>query len=501
MISKSAYVESYGCTKNMWLAANKPFLKEEMSEADKLNIEDGNQIGELALSHQNFSGGILIETSNKKIAIVETRKALKDDSVKFIYEATFFFQNTIIQVDILKKNEDGTFDIIEVKAAGRIKKHYLVDVAFQKWVLQNNGMTVSNTSLMHLNKEYMLGESLDLNQLFLVENLGTSIDLYFNEVTDRVKELTDIMNNPLEPTAVLGSHCKNPHRCPFYKYCNKAVNEDSVEKLSRISKKKRDAFASENIKYIKDINEELQSKLTTRQKIQFEVANTNETHLDVEAIKEFLDKLVFPLNHLDFEATNRAVPIFKGMKPNQFIVYQASIHNEKEDGDVSHVEYLHMNSSDPRQPMVDFLLNNLNNDGSIIVWNKSFEATRIKELAKMFPVHGEALLALIPRMVDLAVIFQKTMIYNHTLQGSASIKYVLPFMVPELSYDRLFIRNGNDSQAFYVKMIKGYFEGAMKKKVKNALIEYNRLDTWSMVAIRRRLAVMVGMPCAQGVTE
>ena len=183
MISKSSYVESYGCLKNMWLSTHKPFLKDEMSEADKLNIEDGNQVGELALTYNDFSGGVLIDTKNKRVAVIETRAALKNSAVKFIYEATFFFQNTIVQVDILKKNEDGTFDIIEVKAAGKVKKHYLIDVAFQKWVLNKNNMVVNETYLMHLNKEYILGKELDLSGLYIIEKLGTSIDLYYEEVT------------------------------------------------------------------------------------------------------------------------------------------------------------------------------------------------------------------------------------------------------------------------------------------------------------------------------
>ena len=110
MISKSSYVDSYNCSKKMWLSHHKPFLKEEMTEAEKLNIEDGNQVGSLAITHVDFSGGILIDTTNKKVAAENTIKALKNKDIKFIYEATFIHNNLIVQVDILQKNDNNTFE-------------------------------------------------------------------------------------------------------------------------------------------------------------------------------------------------------------------------------------------------------------------------------------------------------------------------------------------------------------------------------------------------------
>ena len=477
----------------MWLSHHKPFLKEEMTEAEKLNIEDGNQVGSLAITHVDFSGGILIDTTNKKVAAENTIKALKNKDIKFIYEATFIHNNLIVQVDILQKNDNNTFDIIEVKASGKVKKHYLIDVAFQKYVLTQKGLNVEKTSLMHLNKEYAFSTSLDLKGLFVVEDITAHIGLYFNEVEEKVKSYVSFVNEKVEPTALVGSHCKNPHKCPYYKYCHKSINEDSVEKLSRLSTKKRTLLATENIKYIKDISAEVKNKLTHRQNIQLKAATDNSTHMEKGLIKEFLSQLVFPLNHLDFEATNRAIPIFDGMHPNQFVVYQASIHHEEKNGEVKHFSFLHLNNTDPRKHLISFLLENLNNNGSIVVWNKSFEATRIKELAKQFSEFEKELLSLVSRMVDIRDIFSQNMIYSHAFQGSSSIKYILPVLCPTLSYDRLFIRNGNDSQAYYVKMINGDFKGGMYHKIKKALLEYNKLDTFAMVEILRKVIKMSKM--------
>ena len=70
---------------------------------------------------------------------------------------------------------------------------------------------------------------------------------------------------------------------------------------------------------------------------------------------------------------------------------------------------------------------------------------------------------------------------------SYSIKYVLPSLVPELSYDTLAIGNGVDaSAAFYnLKQLEDEME---KESTRNALLEYCGLDTLAMVKILEKLA-------------
>jgi len=182
---------------------------------------------------------------------------------------------------------------------------------------------------------------------------------------------------------------------------------------------------------------------------------------------------------------------FKGAKPNQFFVYQYSIDREEECGKIKHTQYLHLKNSDPRRIVATKLIKELGTTGSIIVWNQSFESARIRELSNQLPEFKNELLALIDRMVDVAVIFSKTWIYHHDMQGSASIKYVLPFICPDLSYKRLVISNGSDSQAFYTHLLEGKFNDAKAKKVVEALCEYNNLDTYAMVRVLRRVKEIV----------
>lgn len=489
-VTKTRYVESYGCDKKLWLEKNKPLLAKEPSLSDKLNMKDGTQVGVIATE---LYSGILINEINGVAAAKHTMDLLMSGE-QYIFEATFIFDGVFqVKVDILEKNDDGTYNIIEVKSANSVKKNYLIDVAFQKWVLEKCGLTIKDCYLKHLNKEYVRGQALDKGELFVRENVTDDISLHHAQVEERVAKKEVALKSKTEPKMELGSHCKNPHKCPFYDHCHKNVNKDSVQKLSRLSVKKRAALSAINTKYIKDIPKYFD--LTFRQSVQ-RIAATNENKIiiNAEQIKTFLSSLVYPLVHLDFEAMVKAIPEYEGMKPNQFMVYQFSVDREQKNGKVKHSSYLHLKKSDPRKVMAQKLLKACGTEGSIIVWNQSFEATRIKEMANSLPEYREALLALIPRMVDIAVIFMKTWLYHHDMQGSASIKYVLPYLCPDLDYSSLAIGNGADSQAMYKKLMDGDFgdmKSAKAQKVIKDLTEYNDLDTWAMIRVLRRVQELV----------
>lgn len=72
------------------------------------------------------------------------------------------------------------------------------------------------------------------------------------------------------------------------------------------------------------------------------------------------------------------------------------------------------------------------------------------------------------------------------MQGSYSIKKVLPALVPELSYDDMEIGDGGTASNIYGSMVSGTFEGNIEDTRRN-LLEYCKLDTYAMVKIYEKL--------------
>lgn len=509
--TKSRFVDTYGCSKKLWMYKNMPNIAKEYCLSDTLNMEQGTRVGVVATTL--YAGGVLVDEKVNAIANKKTMDLLMS-GVKYIFEATFIFADLLVKVDILERNDDGSYNIIEVKSSNSIKDSHKIDAAFQKYVVELTGLTVHKVYLKHMNPQYVRGERIDKTQLFKKNDVTEEIQELYNAIPEKLKENDAILASKVEPKCDIGSFCKYPHKCPFYDHCHKEINKDSVTKLARLSADARAILKEMNVKYIKDIPEEVLTKvrptakkkkdenavevkkelyLTANQKIQVIAAkNENKLILNVEKIKEVLiNKLVYPLYHLDFEATNKAIPLFKGAKPNQFFVYQFSVDVEPLKGKTVHHEYLHLKKNDPRREVAERLIKACGSVGSVTVWNQSFEESRIMEMANELPDLKDQLVAIVKRMVDLEDIFKGKHLYHHNLQGSSSIKYVLPFMCPDLDYSRLAINNGSDSQAKYTYLMENRFKKKESKKVIAQLLEYNNLDTLAMLRVLRKIKAIM----------
>jgi hypothetical protein len=70
------------------------------------------------------------------------------------------------------------------------------------------------------------------------------------------------------------------------------------------------------------------------------------------------------------------------------------------------------------------------------------------------------------------------------MQGSWSIKAVLPTVAPQLDYAQLgTVRDGSDAQAAYLEAIEPATTRARREQLRRDLLEYCRYDTLAMVEI------------------
>jgi len=193
---------------------------------------------------------------------------------------------------------------------------------------------------------------------------------------------------------------------------------------------------------------------------------------------------------MDFETFQPAVPLFDQSKPYQQIPFQYSIHYKKtKNSDLTHSEFLAEAGDNPRKKFIEKLLVATNKHGDIIVYNKSFEITRLKEIARDFPAYSEEIEERILRIKDLMLPFQRNHYYAPEMKGSYSIKYVLPALVPELSYDDLQINDGGLASIAFESLFN---ETNMIRiaETRTQLLEYCKLDTLAMVRILERLESM-----------
>lgn len=116
------------------------------------------------------------------------------------------------------------------------------------------------------------------------------------------------------------------------------------------------------------------------------------------------------------------------------------MHIEYEDGSLEHKEFLAKEGTDPRRALAECLCNDIPMNVCGLAYNMSFERRVILGLSEIFPDLAEHLLNIRENMHDLMIPFQKQHYYTEAMQGSYSIKYVLPALCPgdpELDYHNL----------------------------------------------------------------
>ena len=197
--------------------------------------------------------------------------------------------------------------------------------------------------------------------------------------------------------------------------------------------------------------------------------------------------LTYPLYFLDFETIGPAVPKYNGSRPYQQLVFQYSLHiQETSTSELEHREYLADPSQDPRIGFIEQLIEDCGKSGDIIVYNVGFERGKLNDLIDVFPDYSNELREIINRLKDLMIPFQKKWYYTPEMKGSYSIKYVLPALVTELSYNDLEIKEGGTASNTFLSMVNGTFAGDVEE-TRNQLLEYCKLDTFAMVKILQKL--------------
>jgi predicted RecB family nuclease len=455
LISKSSFIRGHQCYKSLWLHLNQPEERDEISEFQQRIFDTGHSVGSYA--QQLFPGGIdASRGEHEKIgeALAFTQELIKNGQ-SVIYEAAFSDGQTLCYMDILVK-ENGQWRAYEVKASTGVKNYQVMDVAFQYFVITRSGLQLADIYLVHINNQYVRRGEIDVQQLFTKVNMTQTILALQAKIPENLAALQRMLYAETAPDIAMGFQCTHPYGCDFIEFCRSVIDQEEGNR-------------------------------------QQGVGNRNQ-----EALDEFKDRLVYPLFFMDFETIFPPIPMHDESRPYQQIPFQWSVHRVenseiakwRNSENLQHFEYLGIPPADPRFAFIEELLTRLGNEGSILVWNQAFEKNRLKEIVRDFPQYREQIEEILERIVDLMVPFRRKHLSTPEMNGSYSLKAVLPALVPDLSYDDLEIQDGGTASETYLSL---YYDGdsySVAEKREN-LLRYCALDTLSMVRILEKLKIQL----------
>lgn len=493
-LSKTNFLICLDCFKNAWLKIHRPdiYKKYPLSSFELNIIDTGNQIDELARGL--FPGGVIVESRDD----TEYTKKLMADKTPVIYQPVFSTDKFITASDVFVWNTDANvYDLYEVKSStssedggGRKTEDYLIDMAFQKNILNELGIQVGTLNLIRINKEYVRRGEINLKELFLIENLTDQVEEKLYDIKQKMDGAYEMLSNEKEPQG----HCDcilkgwNSH-CTTSEYSNHDLPEYSVHAISRINKNKLIELVDSNILSIHDVPKDF--KLSDNQRRQVDTAQSGKESVDKAGISEFLETIKYPIAFLDYETYPSAIPKYNGFRPYQQIPFQFSLHVINSlGGELVHHDFIYTEQGCPDEHFAEALQKYLPKTGSVVVWSQRFEKSINDQVAERLPEYKNFMQEVNNRVVDLMIpFFGKTTMYDHPeFKGSASIKYVLPALVPQLSYKSLHIHEGGTASDTWNRIVSGEYSEEDKNMETQALRDYCHLDTLAMVEIWKCLS-------------
>ena len=446
MLSKSKYTRGIKCPKSLWLYYNK---KEEQvySANSTMILSRGTDVGLLAQSYFPEGKLAVLEGEYPSYQTAKRTQEFIEQGVETIYEATFVYDDTLVAVDILHK-ENGSWHIYEVKSTNSTKPEHIIDVAVQYYVAKGSGLVLTDVSVMHFNNEYVRRGAIDVQGLFKADSVLEKALAYQPKISANLATFKQLVRESEEPKIEMGTQCDNPYECDFKCYC-----QTLCPKLEQ---------TEEVLSSVPEIKE-------------------NEVQNYVRAIK-------YPICHLDFETIMPGVPLFNESRPYQQITFQYSIHyQESKGGEIIHREYLAPSdiNIDPRIGLIEQMIADTKDAKTIFMYTP-FERTQINGLKRDFPQYAKDLDSILERLVDLIIPFRKKYYRTESMKNSASIKKVLPALCPDLSYAVLTINNGMDASNSFHDL---YYcaDQTYISETREHLLKYCHLDTLAMVKLWEKL--------------
>jgi hypothetical protein len=482
-LSKSQYIKGCQCPKALWFSLNRQDLAPPPDPSKQAAFDGGREVGDWAKKY--FPSGVEVTAPyhDAQGGAADTRDFIADGhEVIFEASAVHMQDGTHARIDILRKVPGANaWDMIEIKGSTSVKDYHHDDMAFQYRAFTGAGYRINRCYMMLIDNSYVRNGAVDPSGLFKLEDITEIVLDKQVEVGNMIPALNLVLSSRNEPETRVGARCFKPFECDYIPHCWGGIPDYNIYNV--LAKNKADEIVESLGSYeVKDLPAHLIPRGTKSADVQSHISGW--VQVKQEEIRKFLSGLQYPLYYLDYETLGSAVPLFDGTRPFQSVPFQFSLHIEETPGaELQHREFLHQERSDPRPALVEALLRLCGTQGTIVTYNQAFEEGVNKDLMRDFPQFASAIDSINMRMVDLLVPFRNRWLYHPSQKGSASIKKVLPAFVPDLSYDRLGIGNGQDASQKYLDFMQGKIAGDQVDYLWRDLTEYCGLDTYAMKAL------------------
>jgi hypothetical protein len=464
MLTKSDFLTYLDAPMHLWAKAHDQCEPKSPTPFEQFLIQQGQQVETLARTY------------------IENEILPHYEDARLLWQPSYNDGRFEVRADALVWDRTAqAYDLFEIKSAASVHPEHTYDLAFQVLLLESI-LKLRHTTIIHINKGYLYGDSLDLSQFFTFEEISDKVQKRRESIAQLRQEAWHVTRLE-KPQPVFA--CINPRTCPCPDLCHPSLPSNPVYDLPYLGKKAI-KLREMGITAIEDIPESF--NLNPKQSKLVQAVKHRQPMIETSMIRQALSELRFPLHFLDYETFSPAIPLFPDYHPYEHILFQYSlVIVDAPQAAPKRIDFLFTENKDPAPSFATHLLSHLGTMGSVIVWNQGFEASRNKQLARHCPKQAHDLLAINERLFDLMRIFKDGLYIHPAFHGSASLKTVLPVLCPELGYEGLRINSGEEASLTWYHLHKGLIPGEKQAEIKAALKAYCYNDTFGLYAIWKHL--------------
>ncbi len=411
ILSKSTFIRGTQCLKSLYLNKKRYFLRDRMSSAQRAVFQRGTDVGMLA--QQLFPGGIDLKPRSPSVyrkKVRETMEVITGNQHTVLYEASFQYDRLLAILDILVKTGKN-WTAYEVKSSLAITETYLLDAAFQYYVITHSGVRLDDFYLVFVNRDYVLGQTLDVHAYFNRQSVLQEViqrQPYIEEQIEKEKEALEATSSPPVP---IGPHCNTPYPCDFRGHCWKKVRENSLLYLDAFPETER--FQ----KYYDGADDPEKTEYAGRtplQEIQLTSARLKKEVFLHDKLSAFVSRYLQKPAFLSLLAIRPAVPFESGRHPYDVLPI-AAVFREPTGN-----ESLHF-FTDNRHPLRDFfsfIQNILSRPYSIVTYDREPIMALIQQADKKIVRRAEE------KITGLKTLLQDGTLYHYLLRGDDTPQHV-----------------------------------------------------------------------------
>ena len=511
-ITKSNYILFLESPRKFWDRFHSPESLPPENEFERALMEQGMAVDRIA--RKRFPSGFDCQPEGASfsdcLALTASAMQEADDSKspRALLQPSFLHDGLFARVDILRPDEFGGYELLEVKAVSAPDKTHYQDVAFQLHVLRKKGMSISAAKIVHLNPEYVRHGELDLESLFIEADVTDKAQELQPDVISNIALARDVLAQEEPPPVDLdGAAVLNITKPELEHYAPELMTPDSVFRLPGIHRDKALILAREiREKKVAEGSDDLTVRVSElpddarnlKQTVFRQCTVNKQMYCDRSVLREMFDRIEFPVTFLDFETILHAIPQFDGAKPNLQIPFQVcAFRAESPDEPIKLFEHLADHTvADPRQGVIACVNESMDGAGTVIAFNASFEIMcmeGMRELAQELnmPNLVDDIKA---KMVDIGKPYMGYHVYSHEQKGSGGLKSVSSAFFLEDPYKGKSVKGGAQASYLFAQMAMGNIPPEQIPDIRAGLLAYCTQDVYGMVDLAAVSEVLADIP-------